>query len=501
MKFQSYLKAGYPLIWVPTHEEKRAMGKLMKESGGEYLFYSWDNVGGIVDYNKGETKPLPDPLKALNLVREPALVTVKDSTGKAVIERIEALPEYSVLFVKDFHKWIKDQAVFRTIKNLIPILEDGQKHIVFLSPVIDIPIELTKDITVIDLPLPDAEEMMRIAGWAKTQAEKDNPVKIEIKEDVIRNSVGLTSVEARNAFMRSIVETKGFDKAIIESEKLQSIKKTGLMEISQPIPESEIGGLDKIREYIHNRAKGFTDPNLPTPKGFLAVGLPGSGKSLCAKVVASILNLPLITANPSNLMGGRVGETEEKTRQFCQMADAVSPCVIFFDEIEKALGGVQSSNRSDSGAKAAMFGYLLNWMQESTKLHYIVATCNDIGELLAISQGALLRRFDDVFFFDLPNPAEKVEILKIMNRRYKTNFGKEWIDRMENFTGAEIEKFVKASIYDGTETALANVKPIYLQNQTLIDEARRWALLNARPASTPVARDQKQEPKERKVRL
>ena len=153
------------------------------------------------------------------------------------------------------------------------------------------------------------------------------------------------------------------------------------------------------------------------------------------------------------------------------------------DEVEKVLGGVASSGHVDGGTTSTMFGFILTWMQESVEPHYVVATCNDIDELLAISQGAFLRRFDDIFFVDLPSENERVEILRIMNRRYKQNIDLSLTANMEGWTGAEIEKFTKASVYDGVDIALREIKPIFHQNRTMIEKAREWAKLNARKAN------------------
>lgn len=152
-------------------------------------------------------------------------------------------------------------------------------------------------------------------------------------------------------------------------------------------------------------------------------------------------------------------------------------------EIEKSLGGVQSSDRVDGGTGSAMFGQLLTWMQESKSPRYIVATANDMEPLLAISQGALLRRFDDIFFVDLPNKEERKEIIQIQNKKYKAAIPEEWCDVLKNYTGAEIEKICKSSLYEGAETALKLTKTVYNQNRSVIDRMRTWAKDNARPAN------------------
>ncbi|MCX7858415.1 MAG: AAA family ATPase, partial [Deltaproteobacteria bacterium] len=388
-------------------------------------------------------------------------------------------PEGVILFLKDFHRFINAVDIIRTMKNLVPVLKATDRHIVLISPVLQIPVELEKDMTVLDFELPTVAELLEVAN----RIVQDNALDISVDEKVIAAAKGLTLAEAENAMALSLVTEKTFSKRILEQEKLQAIRKSGLMELYEAVDESELGGLDNLKRYIHNRKKGFENPNLPRPKGILLVGLPGAGKSLSAKVIASVLDFPLIRLDIASLKGSLVGESEAKMRQALALIDAVSPCVVWLDEIEKALGGVQSSNRTDGGTTSAMFGILLTWMQESKSPKYIVATCNDIDDLLSISQGALLRRFDDVFFVDLPNEEERKQILMIMNKKYNTDLDLSLASRMEGWTGAEIEKFVVASIYDGIEEAFQNVKPIFHQNREKIEKAREWAKYNARLAN------------------
>lgn len=456
--FMSYIKAGYPAVWIHTHEEQRAIRRLSEEAEG-YSIYSWDILTGLTDHRTGQARQMPDPIKP--------------------ILSATTLPESSILFLKDFHKFISSIEVFRAIKNVIPTLKSTDRHLVFVSPVIQVPVELEKDIVVLPFALPTISELLETAK----QILADNEINIELDEKAIAAGKGLTLHEAENAVALSLVTEKKISKKVLEQEKLQAVRKSGLMEIYEPIHENELGGLAPLKRYIHNRKKGFENPDLPTPKGILLVGLPGAGKSLSAKVIASVLDFPLIRLDIASLKGSLVGESEAKMRQALALIDAISPCVVWLDEIEKALGGVQSSNRTDGGTTSAMFGYLLTWMQESKNPKYIVATCNDIDDLLNISQGALLRRFDDIFFVDLPDTAERREILRIMNARYKTDIPVDLVERMEGWTGAEIEKFVISSIYDGIEDAFSNIKPVFHQNREKIERAREWAKFNARTAN------------------
>jgi len=472
-KFNQYLKAGYPAIWIETHEEFRAIATLSLESSG-YATFSWDMVSGLKDHATGQVTSCPTPVK--------------------VLQTISTMKEGTVIFLKDFHKFLGNIEVLRSVKNLIPVLKASDKHIVFISPVVQIPVELEKDVTVLPFALPTVEELMKVAE----KMVKDNDMKIEINKQIVSVGKGLTLQEAENAMARSLVETKNFTRGILEDEKLQVIKKSGMMELYEAIPVDQLGGLDSLKQYVQKRKVGFENPDMPTPKGILLVGVPGGGKSLSAKVIASVLECPLVRLDIGALKGSKVGESEAKMRSALATIDALGMVVVWMDEIEKVLTGVQSSGQSDAGTTSTMFGTLLTWMQESKSPHYIVATCNGIEDLLVISQGALLRRFDDIFFVDLPTEGERVEIINIMNKRYKTSLNHDLAKRTSGWTGAEIEKFVVASIYEGEEDAFTNMKPISQQNAAILEKAREWSKFNARGANS---KDVKQKSEGRKIKV
>ena len=457
MNFLTYCKAGYSLLWVETTEENRCISELSTIAKG-YTCYQWNIVSGMVSCNGDNKIECDSPIDAL--------------------QTIESLPEKTIVFCMDFHKFFEDIITIRTCKSIMPDLQARDKHIIFVSHTLAIPDQLKKDITVFDFELPSIDALMASAQQIVT----DNGLSIAIDQKTIVAAKGLTQQEAENAFARSLIESKTYDRAILENEKLQVIKKSGLMEIWPATDRTLLGGLDNLKQYIDNRQAGFYSDSLPTPKGILLTGIPGTGKSLASKTIASVLNMPLIRLDLGTLKGSLVGESEANMRKAFQLIDAVSPCVVWIDEIEKSLSGTQSSGKTDGGTSSNMFGQLLTWLQESTEQHYIVATCNDIESLLSLSQGALIRRFDDIFFVDIPSENEIKEILSIMFKKYRVESTETLqIDtkRLNGYTGAEIEKIVKNSLYDGIETALKNVKPIAQQNKAVIDKARQWAKNNA----------------------
>jgi hypothetical protein len=472
--FSSYLRAGYPALWVQTDEEERAVKTLYMESG-DYACFTWDIVTGIKELSTGSVKPLPNPA--------------------AAIQAVMSLPENSVLFLLDFHTFIKAPEVYRTIKNALPSMKATGRHIVIISPLLAIPPELSKLVTVIDFALPDLGELKAIAQKIVDDV-KANGNGITYDENNINYARGLTAIEAENAIARSLVTDKTVSKAILEAEKLQTVKKQGLMEIYPPEPIESLRGMENLKKYIEQRRAGFNDDSKPNPRGILLVGPPGTGKSLSAKCIAGVLGFPLVKTSPDNFSGGIVGESEKKTKDFFKTVRAIAPCVVWMDEIEKTFSGVQSG-RSDGGAGAKSFGIFLQEMQELKEPVYFVATCNDIDQLLAVSQGAFIRRFDDVFFLDLPTESERIDILEFMEHKHNTELAG-ILPSFEGWSGAEIEKFIIASMYEGAESAAENIHPVYEQNKESIDKARTWARSNARPANTPETR---KETKERRLNL
>ena len=469
--FQKYVAAGYPILAVKTHEPDRAMNVLAHQVKEHYKCASWDVENGIRELAFTDTDVVPGTSK-------------EHKAPPEAIKWLLAAGENTILFAWNYHRFFVNQGnigIVQALQNARDTWKGKAQVMVILCPDIEIPPELTKSIALVDFDLPDKTELAGILRKIAESAQIPVPDDIDIVLDVAK---GLTLFEAENAFALSYATKGKFDRAIIESEKLQAIRKSGLLELYPAVPESDLGGLKLLRKYLHNRRRGFYEEGVPKPKGILLVGPPGSGKSLSAKVAASVLGFPLVRFDISSMKGSKVGESETRMRQALALIDAVAPCCVFIDEIEKTLGGVQSSAKSDSGTTAAMFGYLLTWMQESKAAKYIVATVNDMEDLMAISQGALLRRFDDIFFVDLPTPHERADILVIMNRRYNTNIALLMADKMDGWSGAEIEKFVIASIYDGIDEAYANIKPVYHQNRANIEKAREWARGNARAANS-----------------
>jgi AAA+ superfamily predicted ATPase len=464
-EFNSFIRAGYPALWVQSSEEERTL-KTLYHSSGDCLCFRWDVAGGLVNMSTNEVKPLPSPVGA--------------------VQAVMALPDNSVLFLLDFHAYVKSPEVQRAIKNNLQGMKATGRHIVIISPVSTIPVELEKVFTVLDFELPSIEELK---AMAKRLCEDSLGAGCftEGYYEVMKYARGLTMIEAENGVSRGLVQGREIDKGILEQEKLQMVRKSGLCELFQPIPMENLRGLENLKEYIRVRKGAYNDSTKPPLKGVLLFGAPGTGKSLAAKCIGSEFGWPVLKADSTTFSGGIVGESARKTKDFWKLARASSPCVVWLDECEKIFGGVQSSNRTDGGAGSSAFGIFLNEMEETTKNGYqvyVVGTVNDIDELMASSQGALVRRFDTVFYCDLPSENERLDILTFMAEKYGADVNcQEVVSLTDGWSGAEIEKMIVDSLYEGVKKAAENIHPVYFQNKDVIDRARDWARVNARPAN------------------
>ena len=488
----NYILSGCPLIYVITYDENWFVKNFVNEVNKYYP--SWDikvwtanlgfakpkierdNSNDFLIYESINNNKILDPVKAISNFAN---------------EKINKVEGANILILPDFHCFFSEiqphPAILRAIKDNISILERDGKILLIITPQEKIPFELEKISVICEIDKPNIEDFKNIYKELQGNSYQEN-----VEEWILSRAIGLTYEEAKNVFSYSIVSKSKLDVNLIDEERVKIINKHKLLELFPSVSEEEIGGLDNLKKYLKQRAKGFQNLNLPRPKGILLVGPPGCGKSLTAKATASIFNVPLVRLDISSLKTSLVGESERRLREALKTIDALAPCVVWIDEIEKALSGVQSSGKTDGGTTLAMFGYLLFWMQESQSPKYIVATCNSIEEIMNISYGALIRRFDEVFFIDFPSKKEREEILKIMERKYKTQIPRQIklnkkviniIEYMDKWTGAEIEKFVINSIYEGVEEALKNIKTIYQQNKQSIDMLRKWALKNCRKAN------------------
>ncbi len=487
------IRARYPLLYLVSWEEHRVdtvLAELARSHGKALLHWSITrglrNVGGTrVPALPEDTSNPVDALAAIEKLTEPALVVLKD-----------------------FHPYLEDKGVVRAVRELAHFLKSTFTTVIILSPSLSIPIELEKEVSVIDVPLPTYTDLMQLLKEIVTVVRKGNKATVELSREhadqLIKAALGLTLSEAENAFAKAIAHDGKLcsdDIKRIQDEKRQVIRKSGLLEFYPPDETlGNVGGLSNLKAWLGQRTTAFGERarqfGLPEPRGVLLLGVQGCGKSLTAKAISAQWNLPLLRLDMGRIFSGLIGSSEENLRKAIRVAESVAPVVLWVDEIEKGLSGVGSSNTGDSGVSARVFGTLLTWLQEKTAPVFVVATANRIDGL----PPELLRkgRFDEIFFIDLPEQAERREIFRIHVKRRKrdpASYDLEALAAMtEGFSGAEIEQVVVAGLYEafaesaelGQQHMVRTLRETFPLSVTMRDEIarlREWAKGRTRAAS------------------
>ncbi len=487
IEIDTLVRARYPIIYIVSWEEKRVEDALRAIAGARgKKIYTWTITQGMGINAQMRDDPTRDPLAALDFIM--------DSRDQAIF------------VLKDFHSYVSDNATVRRLRDLTYALKTSYKTLVILSPVLKLPPELEKEITVVDYPLPNAEELDRLLEGIVQSVKNNRQINANLPEDereqLLKAAQGLTASEAENVFAKSLVEKHTFDVDVVVSEKEQIIRKSGLLEYYRATEAfADVGGVDSLKGWLHTRSLAFTEKarefGLPQPKGIMLLGVQGCGKSLCCKAVASLWRLPLLRLDVGKIFSGIVGSSEENVRRAISIAESVAPAILWIDELEKGFAGTQSSPFSDAGTTARVFASFITWLQEKTAPVFVVATANDISQL----PPELLRkgRFDEIFFVDLPSKSEREEIFGIHLKKRKRDPGRfdlaQLASQAPGFSGAEIEQSVIDALYkafdEGREVSTEDVVscveasvPLSMTMKEKIDELREWAAHRCRPAST-----------------
>lgn len=436
-KLSSYIEALRPILYIPTFDFN-SFDNIIKELAQRSKIYEFNEGLGYVNF---ETK------------NQETAYSLEEFLNLFLSEQTQ--PVYLVL--KDVHNLIDNHKIISLLKSIAfkTIYEDDYYVTIFIvSTKLHIPNELEKLITIYDTPLPNRTKI--IATINDFSQSMDIVIDIHLINELALSLKGFSEFEIIQilnlAYQKSgSIEKK--DTILILEEKEQIIKKSGMIEILN-FKESidDVGGLDNLKEWLNNKAKIFNkleqaiEFGVETPSGMLIVGMPGCGKSLTAKATARLFNVPLLRLDIGKLLGKYVGESEENMRRAIGMAEAVSPCVLWIDEIEKAFAGVGDSSGNDVTTR--LFGYFLTWMQEKRSSVFVVATSNDISNL----PPEFLRkgRFDEIFFVDFPNDEERKNIIELhLKRRRKLNNNIDTIKLLKEthgYSGADIEAVIKDTI-------------------------------------------------------
>ena len=503
-----HLKARFPILYVETFEGSRAAAEIRRFlSSSESLrtprvLYEWSVTTGLVGPNGKQSANTREPMEALQSAQ---------------------LKEEAAVFVfHDLHSFLGDEmrpadpAFLRIIREISIDFKVSThpKTLIVLAPKLVLPIEIEKEVSVLDFPLPTEEEITSSLTEMIDANQKSGRIEILIgpneKERFAQAALGLTLSEAENAFARAMVNDGKLDISdidVILEEKRQTIRKSGLLEfINSDLDLNDVGGLENLKRWLQRRNGSWREEarqfGLPAPKGVLVTGVPGCGKSLTAKGMAASWELPLLRLDIGKIFSGLVGSSEQNMRQAIRTAEALAPCVLWIDEIEKGFSG--SGGEGDSGTSSRVFGSFLTWMQEKTSSVFVIATANNIDKL----PPEFLRkgRFDEIFFVDLPTEDERGKIWEIQigqrvtgaMHKHDVLLERKSISQLvllsEGYSGAEIEQAVIAGLFEafseqrGLELrdlvrAIKTMVPLSVTQAEKIAAVRAWADVRAISAS------------------
>lgn len=420
----------------------------------------------------------------------------------AVLQRIHSSEDAGVWLLEDFQPFLKDEhhPILRWVREIARIPLQPRKIVILSTPLEGLPLDLRKEVPTLELDLPGVDHL-RVVLEDAADALK---VRASADDALLEAARGLTVMEARLAFGKAAAKLGKLDQSAVQlvmQEKERIIKQSGVLEYYPTEARmNDVGGLEQLKEWLDRRGRAFgagaREFGLDAPKGVLLLGVQGCGKSLLAKAVAATWQFPLLRFDMGKVFGGIVGQSEGNMRTALQVAQALAPCVLWIDEIEKGLAGMGSSDQTDGGTTARVVGTLLTWMQEKREPVFVVATANRIDML----PPELLRkgRFDEIFFVDLPTRSVREEILSIHLRKKKRSpsaYNLSMLaERTVGFSGAELEEAVREGLFDAfaegrelatqhLERAVEKTFPLSRTMRDQIENLRQWAKVRARLAT------------------
>lgn len=469
----SYLDAGFPIIYINSFEETK-VDKLISSVVGGRKGLEWNGSQGFCDFRTKQSL-IPDKSLAETL----SLLCADNELDR------------KFLVIKDAHLYFDDPKVITCLKSIALKISQGLDAVVIIvSSVLKFPKELEKFITIIETDYPDQNEIKaQITAFAD---EQEVPVADALLEEMSLAFKGLTEFEIEQLLSQAYADGGEFKRSnlkLIFDQKQQMIMKSGILEMI-PLKErpEDIGGLENLKSWLERKSKVFKSINkavefgVNMPKGVLIAGVPGCGKSLCAKVTAQMFDVPLLRLDMGKIMGKYVGESEENMRKAIGLAEAISPCILWIDELEKAFAGV---NGTGNEVTVRLFGTFLTWMQEKTSSTFVVATANDITKL----PPELMRkgRFDEIFYVGLPKPEERRKIFEIhIGKRRKQDLANidisSLVSQTEGYSGADVEGVVidavESAFVDGSSALTTEHLNSAIKNTHSLSEIMKESLTN-----------------------
>ena len=454
-----YISACFTGLWIRSHEHEDAVAEIAQLCRDQqWSIATWDIQSGLsIPGHDASPAGAGDPLAAIRAIN--ALATPDGA---------------AILVLQNFHHFLQNPEVIQTLAAQVAKGKQNRTFVVILSPLVRVPVELEKLFMVIEHELPVRQQLQEIAQGIATE-DGELPAGTQL-ESLLDAAAGLTRYEAESAFSLSLVRHGRLVPDAVWDLKCQTLKKSGLMQLYRGQEDfSSLGGLASLKAFTKRALlqPGRRDP-LKRPRGVLLLSPPGCGKSQFCKCLGKETGRPVLMLDVGTLMGSLVGQTEERTRRALQIADAMAPCVLMIDEVEKAFSGVASSGQTDSGVSSRMFGSFLSWLNDHTSDVFVVCTANDVAKLPPEFSRA--ERFDGVFFVDFPGAEQKRAIWDIYRELFEIE-REQKLPSDENWTGAEIRACCRLSALLDVPLVQAaqNVVPVAVTSQESVTRLRDWA--------------------------
>ena len=453
-----HIAAAFTGLWVQSHEHEDALAEIARLCNEhEWPLAVWDIDRGL-QINGQAAEAATDPVAAIKSVNA---LAQDDGQGSAL------------LVLPNFHRLMNSAEIIQALAHQIHEGKQNRTFVVILSPIVQIPVELEKQFVVIEHELPGREQLEEIARGVATE-EGELP-EGESLTTVLDAAAGLTRMEAEGAFSLSLVRNGVLTPHDIWEFKAGMLKKSSLLELHRGGETfDDLGGLDAVKAFCRQALAARPADDPVHARGLMLLGVPGTGKSAFAKALGNETGRPALVLDVGALMGSLVGQTEQNVRRALRVVDAMAPCVLFCDEIEKALAGSASSGQTDSGVSARLFGALLTWLSDHQTDVFFIGTCNDISKLPPEFSRA--ERFDGVFFLDLPSVAEKQAIWSMYLAKFQLD-ARQKLPADTDWTGAEVRSCCRlARLLDvPLLEAAKNVVPVAVTASESVDRLRTWA--------------------------
>jgi len=474
-----YVQAAFPALAVATVEEDRFTQHLLSEFPDKQIL-AIAAGGGLRD------------------LRAPSGIVIDAAANFSKAFQIMTERTDSLLVVADWQHVARNAVAYRALKECYSDLKARGCCIVFVAPSWSLPPELEHDLPILEWRLPSRSELKTALNVVADSV--GDHVTPDQEAACLDAAAGLTLQEAENSFALALVECNRLEPTRIAEENMRLVKNSGYLEVWPAVSPESVGGLDALKDYFLSEVLPCRDDIDLRVRGVMLIGIPGTGKSLAAKAAGALLGWPVLRLDIGALKGSLVGQSESNMRAALKLAEAVAPCVLWLDELEKGIGGYQSSAHTDSGVTLGMVGGLLTWMQEHRAPVLTVATCNDYQKLPPELTRA--GRFDERFFVDLPSRAEREAIAGIHLRRFgcadghaSDGLAAQAAELSQAWTGAEIEQLIKSAARRSARQVTSelltscarDIKPISQVRAEETEALRSWARDSLRLANTPDA--------------